>query len=47
MLFLFISFMLNAIALDIVFMDYTDIDHEEPETCTYYEDGCNCECKGY
>jgi hypothetical protein len=47
MLFMFISFMLNAFALDIVLMDYSDIDHDEIKAYNYSQEGCECICNGY
>ena len=38
--------MLNAYALDVIFMDYSDIEYNEP-TVYEYTDNCGCNCAEY
>jgi len=37
---------LNAIALEVVYMDYST-DTEEITSYEYYSEGCSCVCEGY
>ena len=47
LLFMVISFMLNAYALDVIFMDYSDIEQDDIKAYNYSQEGCICECNGY
>jgi len=38
---------MQAVALEVIFNPYADIDYSEAKAYSYYEDGCNCECNGY
>jgi len=40
---------LNAIALEVVIMDYSDIDYNEAQFYDYepHPPGCSCSCEGY
>jgi hypothetical protein len=49
LIFLLMTMVLNAIALETIFMDYSDINYNTPTVYEYqeYNSGCTCVCEGY